>query len=81
MIKLGVMHRTPVKIPIDSTKNCLTGGVISRDKRIFKNGRLEVRAKLSYHLGSWQAIWMRSSDEIQNSSELDLMEYIHIWRW
>lgn len=54
----------------------LTGGIFTKDKKGFENGRLEVCAKLQGAQGAWPAIWMLPFDNSAwpNGGEIDIME-------
>ncbi|MBD8346469.1 glycoside hydrolase family 16 protein [Dysgonomonas sp. HGC4] len=56
----------------------LTGGVWTKDKVSFKNGRIEIRAKLGEATGAWPAIWMLSQNEgWPMGGEIDIMEHLN----
>ena len=63
------------------TATYLTGGVYTKYKRGFYNGRLEIRAKLDGARGAWPAIWMKPSDEDHqpwpSGGEIDIMERLN----
>ena len=42
----------------NDTAPYLTGGIYTKGKKAFSNGRLEIRAKLNGARGEWPAIWM-----------------------
>ncbi|WP_289269799.1 glycoside hydrolase family 16 protein [Paramuribaculum intestinale] len=57
----------------------LTGGVYTKGKKSFGNGRIEICAKLGHCQGSWPAIWMLPDPAYPNSQwpkggEIDIME-------
>ena len=57
----------------------LTGGVYTKDKVAFGNGRMEVCAKLQGAKGAWPAIWMLPDPKRPDASwphggEIDIME-------
>lgn len=57
----------------------LTGGVYTKGKKSFGNGRIEICAKLGHCQGSWPAIWMLPDPASPNGQwpkggEIDIME-------
>ena len=48
-------------VPND-TAPYITGGIYTKDKVSFTNGRLEIRAKLPDAQGAWPAIWLLPTD-------------------
>jgi hypothetical protein len=54
--------------------------IVSRGKKAFKFGRMEIRAKLPKGKGIWPAIWMLPQNNVfggwPRSGELDIMEYL-----
>lgn len=61
-------------LPEDTAK-VLTGGVWSKGKKSFQNGRVEFRAKLGEAQGSWPAIWMMPEGrKWPEGGEIDVME-------
>ncbi|MDR1052660.1 MAG: glycoside hydrolase family 16 protein, partial [Planctomycetaceae bacterium] len=57
----------------------LTGGIYTRGKVNFSNGRLEIRAKLGKSQGAWPAFWMLPSDGSPwpRGGEIDIMEHLN----
>lgn len=57
----------------------LTGGIYTKDKVAFGNGRLEIRAKLGKAQGAWPAFWMMPADDSQwpHGGEIDIMEHLN----
>jgi len=56
----------------------ITGGVFTQDKITFRNGRLEVNAKLGEATGAWPAIWMLPQDKgWPGGGEIDIMEHLN----
>lgn len=55
-----------------------SGRILTKDKRDFQYGRIDVRAKIPKGRGVWPAIWMLGSDIDQNNwpkcGEIDIME-------
>jgi beta-glucanase (GH16 family) len=53
----------------------ITGGVYTRDKKLFTYGRLEIKAKLHGATGAWPAIWMLPQvGGWPDGGEIDIME-------
>ncbi len=61
----------------------LTGGIYTKGKKAFSNGRLDIRARIAGTKGSWPAIWLLPdaafSDSTKNCNwpyggEIDIME-------
>ncbi|MDE7150789.1 MAG: glycoside hydrolase family 16 protein, partial [Candidatus Amulumruptor sp.] len=57
----------------------LTGGVYTRGKKSFGNGRLEIRARLGAAQGAWPAIWLLPdpaypATKWPDGGEIDIME-------
>jgi len=50
-----------------------TGGIISKNKKHFDYGRIEIRAKMNKIDGAWPALWMLCVDRSE-LGELDIME-------
>lgn len=54
--------------------------LMSKDKKEFKYGRIEFRAKMPHGRGTWPALWMLGSnhDEVHwpKCGEIDVMEYV-----
>lgn len=64
----------------EDTARFLTGGIQSLDKRNFRNGRIEVRAKLQGATGAWPAIWLMPQtrkDKWPDCGEIDIMERLN----
>jgi beta-glucanase (GH16 family) len=57
----------------------LTGGIYTKGKVNFSNGRLEIRAKLGNAQGAWPAFWMLPSENIgwPHGGEIDIMERLN----
>lgn len=56
----------------------LTGGVWTKDKVYFKDGRIEIRAKLEEAQGAWPAYWMLPKDKKWPiGGEIDIMEHLN----
>ena len=63
-----------------SGKNYTSAKIVSRGKKAFKFGRMEIRAKLPKGKGIWPAIWMLPQNNVYGtwprSGELDIMEMV-----
>jgi hypothetical protein len=63
-----------------SGKNYTSAKIVSRGKKMFKFGRMEIRAKLPKGKGIWPAIWMLPQNNVYGgwpkSGELDIMEMV-----
>lgn len=60
----------------------LTGGIYTKDKKGFENGRIEIRAKFQDAKGAWPAFWMLPYKTHKNSQwpmggEIDIMERLN----
>ncbi|MDE5745016.1 MAG: glycoside hydrolase family 16 protein [Paramuribaculum sp.] len=60
----------------------LTGGIYTKDKKGFSNGRIEVCAKLKGATGAWPAIWMlpykdHKDGQWPRGGEIDIMERLN----
>lgn len=58
----------------------LTGGLVTRGKKAFAPGRIEVRARLQSAKGAWPAIWLlpfNESDGWPYGGEIDIMEHLN----
>ena len=60
----------------------LTGGISGKNKRSFKLGRIDVRAKYTMARGFWPAIWLMPDAKIvwPAGGEIDIMEHINFER-
>ena len=64
------------------TKSFTSGSIQSKNKVAFKNGRCEIRAKLTKLKGTWPAFWlMGQSGNWPNCGELDVFEQINGSEW
>jgi beta-glucanase (GH16 family) len=63
-----------------SGKNFTSSKLVSRDKKIFKFGRIDIRAKLPKGKGIWPALWMLPQSNVYGgwprSGEIDIMELV-----
>jgi beta-glucanase (GH16 family) len=61
------------------TAKFLTGGIYTKDKVPFANGRIEIKAKVNAAQGCWPAIWLLPFDNEQwpNGGEIDIMERLN----
>lgn len=65
-------------LPDDSVPY-LTGGVYTKDKRTFSNGRLEIRAKLFGARSAWPAFWLLPENaKWPHGGEIDVMERLNM---
>lgn len=57
----------------------LTGGIYTKGKVNFSDGRVEIRAKLGKAKGAWPAFWMLPSDNSPwpRGGEIDIMEHLN----
>ena len=56
----------------------LTGGVFTKDKITFDQGRIEIKAKLIGARGAWPAIWLLpENEEWPAGGEIDIMERLN----
>ena len=56
----------------------ITGGVYTKDKRVFGHGRIEVKAKLFGFCSAWPAIWLLPKDDKwPHGGEIDMMERLN----
>lgn len=62
----------------NDTAPYITGGVYSKGKKAFMNGRLEIRAKLNGATGAWPAFWLLPEHgEWPTGGEIDIMERLN----
>lgn len=62
----------------NDTARYLTGGVYSKGKKTFSNGRIEICARLNAAKGAWPAIWMLPEHAPWPSGgEIDIMERLN----
>jgi len=62
------------------TKEYTSARLVTRGKQAWRNGKIEIRAKLPTGLGTWPALWMMSEDNSYGgwprSGEIDIMEHV-----
>ena len=72
----GIVNRDPA-----DTARYKTGCIQTRDKFVFKYGKIEVRARLGKGKGSWPAIWLMPQESKYggwpDSGEIDIMEHLN----
>ena len=77
VVKNGSLFITVRK---DTTRNYTSARLVTKNKGDWKDGRIEVRAKLPKGRGLWPAIWMLSTDWQYGgwpaSGEIDIMEHV-----
>lgn len=65
----------------NDTAPFITGGVYTNGKKAFRNGRLEIKAKLNPAKGAWPAIWLMpfaaDAPKWPNGGEIDIMERLN----
>lgn len=62
----------------NDTAPYLTGGLYTKGKVAFENGRLEIRAKLQGATGAWPAIWLLpEKGKWPDGGEIDIMERLN----
>ena len=60
------------------TASYITGGVYTKGKVNFSNGRLDIRAKLYGAKGAWPAFWLLPENEVwPDGGEIDIMERLN----
>ncbi len=69
--------RAAVNTDPKDTVKYTTGGVHSRGKFSFHQGKIEVRAKLGAGKGSWPAIWLLPEQDQPLYGEIDIMEHLN----
>lgn len=62
----------------DDTASFLTGGLYTKDKKLFEYGRMEIRARLFGATGAWPAFWMLPQGKgWPDGGEIDIMERLN----
>lgn len=79
IVKNGVLHITALRKTV-GTNAYTSAKLITKEKQLFKYGRIEVNAKLPAGRGIWPAIWMLG-DNIHEAGwplcgEIDIMEHV-----
>lgn len=61
------------------TLDFLTGGVMTKGKRSFKEGRLDIRVRMDEAKGFWPAVWMLPDARVPwpAGGEIDIMEHLN----
>jgi beta-glucanase (GH16 family) len=63
-----------------SGKNYTSSKILTRDKKTFKYGRIDIRAKLPKGKGIWPALWLLPQSNVYGgwprSGEIDMMEVV-----
>lgn len=60
------------------TARFLTGGIWTKDKKVFEQGKVEIRAKLESAQGAWPAFWMLGANgKYPANGEIDIMEHLN----
>lgn len=74
LILRGIVNHTQK----NDTAPYLTGGVYTKGKKAFSNGRLEICAKLNAAKGAWPAIWLLpEKTPWPSGGEIDIMERLN----
>ena len=62
----------------EDTATYLTGGLYTKDKKTFMDGRLEIKAKLNGAKGAWPAFWLLPQEgKWPMGGEIDIMERLN----
>jgi beta-glucanase (GH16 family) len=73
-----VLRGIPNTLEPDDTAKVLTGGVWTKGKKAFINGRMEFRAKFGEAQGAWPAIWMMPEGlPWPQGGEIDVVEHLN----
>ncbi len=60
------------------TSPVLTGGLFTKGKKLFENGRLEINARLHGARGAWPAFWLLPENvQWPDGGEIDIMERLN----
>ncbi len=77
----GVIILRGIKNTVDPNDDApyITGGIYTKDKRVFGHGRIEIRAKLFGAQSAWPAFWMLPKNaKYPNGGEIDIMERLNM---
>lgn len=73
-----VLRGMPNTLLPDDTAKVLTGGVWTKGKKAFRDGRMEFRAKFGEAQGAWPAIWMMPEGRAwPEGGEIDVVEHLN----
>ena len=73
-----VLRGLPNTLEPDDTAKVLTGGVWTKGKKAFRDGRVEFRAKFGEAQGAWPAIWMMPEGRAwPEGGEIDVVEHLN----
>lgn len=64
----------------NDTIGYITGGLMTKDKKSFYRGRIEIKAKLQAAKGAWPAFWLMPFDTTEkwpDCGEIDIMERLN----
>lgn len=76
LVLFGIVNKPEYNL--NDTATYLTGGVYTKDKKAFHNGRLEIRARIAGARGAWPAIWLLPQNGTwPDGGEIDIMERLH----
>ena len=74
LILYGIKNNTQTQ----DTAPYLTGGLYTKGKKTFAEGKIEIRAKLGSATGAWPAIWMLPENaQWPTGGEIDIMEHLN----
>lgn len=78
-IKDGIMTIEARKEAYEG-KGYTSSKIVSREKKTFKYGRIDIRAKMPFGQGLWPALWMLGTNQSNvgwpNCGEIDIMEMV-----
>lgn len=80
-IEDGMLTLRGIKNTVDSTDEApyLTGGIYTKGKKSFSNGRLEIKAKLFGARSAWPAFWLLPENHNwPHDGEIDIMERLNL---
>lgn len=72
--------KNPGKEITGDDREYLCGGITSSGKRLFQNGRIEIKAKIGSAIGAWPALWMMPQEQSAGwpgCGEIDIMEHLN----